>query len=94
MIDINCILEKLQGIGYNPKTADIVANELMKVSPKLLSCVNEWLSGDEVDHECNGYSIKSLMDSRQMTYPAALLTIDWLIKEPEKAKKSLEKGNR
>lgn len=27
-----------------------------------------------------------------MTYPAALLTIDWLIKEPEKAKKSLEKG--
>jgi len=27
-----------------------------------------------------------------MTYPAALLTMDWLIKEPEQALKSLEKG--
>jgi hypothetical protein len=29
------------------------------------------------------------MKERSMTYPAALLTIDWIIKEPDKALKSL-----
>ena len=27
-----------------------------------------------------------------MTYPAALLTIDWLIKEPENAIRSINRG--
>jgi len=27
-----------------------------------------------------------------MTYPAALLTIDWLIKEPERAMRSINRG--
>jgi hypothetical protein len=30
------------------------------------------------------------MEKQRMTYPAALLTIDWLIKEPNKAKEALK----
>jgi hypothetical protein len=29
-----------------------------------------------------------------MKYPAALLTMDWLLKEPQKAKESLRRGLR
>ena len=94
MNDKSLILDRLQSQGYNPPAANIVANELVNVSPILQSCVNKWLNGEDVDHECHGYSINSLMKLRHMTYPAALLTIDWLIKEPEQAIKSIEKGTR
>ena len=41
-----------------------------------------------------GYSITDFMEKRKMKYPAALLTMDWLIKEPERAKESLKRGLR
>ena len=94
MTEINSIIAKLKSQGYNPTIAKMVAIELLGVSPILQSCVNKWLNGIEVDYECSGYSIIGLMESRQMTYPAALLSIDWLIKEPEQAKKSIAKGSR
>ena len=39
-------------------------------------------------------SRNSLRNKFGMTYPAALLTMDWLIKEPEKAIESINRGIR
>lgn len=72
----------------------MVANEMINVDRRLLPLVEKWMNGENVDYSCHNYSIFELMKSRGMNYPAALLTIDWLIKEPEKAKKSLMKGIR
>lgn len=94
MLNYNHIVDLLTKQGYNDKAASMAATELVKVCPMLQPLVERWLNGEEVDMESNGYSIHGLMKSRRMTYPAALLTIDWLIQEPQKAKKSLEKGNR
>lgn len=94
MTNIHSIKDKLIDQGYNDKAAAMVASELVKVAPCLRSHVEGWLNGEIFDHESHGYSVSGLMESRHMTYPAALLTIDWLIKEPEKAKKSLDKGIR
>lgn len=44
---------------------------------------------DIIDYGTNGYSVRQLMEERGMAYPAALLTMDWLIKEPKKAIESL-----
>lgn len=90
----NYIAEKLLKQGYPDRVANLVSLDLVKVDSNLMPLVERWLNGEEDDYKSHGYSIFGLMNSRGMTYPAALLTIDWLIKEPEKAKKSLEKGIR
>ena len=84
--------KKLTEQGYQSKMAEMVAKELMNVDNSLAMHVISWLKDEFTDFESHGYSIAELMKTRNMTYPAALLTIDWLIKEPEKAKKSLEQG--
>lgn len=88
------IISKLIKQGYPAEASAIVAKELIHVNEVLQPIVNKWLNGEENDYECHGYSVLDLMKSRGMTYPAALLTIDWLIKEPEKAKKSIERGKK
>lgn len=88
------IKNKLIKQGYDSKPASMVAHEIINVDLLLQPVVDSWLSGEETDYSSHGYSIKGLMKSRGMTYPAALLTIDWLIKEPKKAIESLKKGNR
>lgn len=88
------VAKKLTSQGYNSKAASMVAMEIVKVDNRLNPLVEKWLKGEEDDFKSHGYSIFGLMKSRSMTYPAALLTIDWLIKEPEAAKKSLERGKK
>jgi len=94
MTDKSTIKKNLINQGYDIKTASIVASELVLVDDSLQPLVEKWLDGNETDYECHGYSIYGLKMSRGMTYPAALLTIDWLLKEPEKALASLKRGAR
>lgn len=86
------LVKKLIEQGYQSKMAEMVAGELKNVDNSLSSYVVSWLKDEFTDFESHGYSISGLMKERNMTYPAALLTIDWLIKEPEAAKKSLNRG--
>lgn len=86
------IAKKLASQGYNSKASSMVAAEIVKVDSRLDPLVEKWLNGKNEDYESQGYSIFGLMKSRNMTYPAALLTIDWLIKEPEKATESIKRG--
>lgn len=86
------IQNKLIKQGYDRKPASLVAAEIVNIAPQLQPIVDNWLNGVEADYSSQGYSILGLMESRGMTYPAALLTIDWLIREPEKALESLNRG--
>lgn len=80
--------------GYSERNASLVARELLQLSEQLRPLLSRWISNEEetLDYEAHGYTIRGLMTNRGMTYPAALLTIDWLIKEPEQAKRSLTRG--
>lgn len=81
--------------GYPENAAKIVAEKLATLSTdELKKALAEWLSNSsEPLISSHGYSTKSLMDRNPgMTYPAALLTIDWLEREPDKAKTIIEKG--
>lgn len=94
MLNSNIIINKLVCQGYNHPNAKIVADELLKVSLSLKPYLKGWLNGKENDYTCCGYSIIGLMNTRRMTYPAALLTIDWILKEPDLALEALKKGIR
>lgn len=82
--------------GYPESAAISVAQKLATLKGKLKEAASEWLStGEEAEVASNGYSTKSLMEKYPgMTYPAALLTIDWFEREPDKAKPIIEKGIR
>lgn len=90
----NQIKQILIDRGYNERNATLVAQELTRLATPLQPLITKWLDDEQrlEDFEAEGYSISGLMQKRGMTYPAALLTIDWLLKEPEEAKLSLKRG--
>lgn len=89
------IYEALVENGYNEKSANLVLNELVQLSAPLNDYLVEWMeTGNCKDYTIDGFSVLDFQKNRKMKYPAALLTMDWLIKEPEKAKMSLIRGLR
>mgnify|MGYP000103969878 CR=1 FL=1 len=87
----NIIIERL---NCNVKTAEKLETKLNVISDELKPILNAWLeSGLETsDIEYNGYSINSLMKKDGMKFTGALLTLDWLIRDPKKASAVIEKG--
>lgn len=81
--------------GYDKEDAVRVALDLNSVNDCLKEALNKWLlDGTETDYKTVGYSILGLKNRFDMTYPAALLSMDWIIKEPEEAIACIEKGIR
>ena len=82
--------------GYDEKTARMVLPDLLDLSEPLKNLLKAWLENEkqQSDYAVAGFTVSEMQNERGMNYPAALLTIDWLIKEPENAKRSLTKGTR
>jgi len=92
---IEKIQQTLIGHNYSPRIAEKVASELMLLEAPLVPLLESWIEkGEETDYEASGYSVKGFMTSPGMKYPAALLTIDWILKEPEKAIAAIKHGIR
>lgn len=90
------IIKTLIERGYPENAAKHTANNLMKMAPELQEALQDWIdTGKMPVMKANDYSTDVLMTRFQgMTYPAALLTIDWLIRDPQKAAAAIEKGIR
>lgn len=88
------ILEILMQRGYTQRNASLVAEEMVNIAPQLQQYLEAWLMDKSYNenYEVGKYSLKRLQEERRMNYPAALLTMDWLIKEPEAALRSLNRG--
>lgn len=88
------ILEILMQRGYTQRNASLVAEEMVNIAPQLQQYLEAWLMDKSYNenYEVGEYSLKRLQEERRMNYPAALLTMDWLIKEPEAALRSLNRG--
>lgn len=88
------ILEILMQRGYTQRNASLVAEEMVNIAPQLQQYLEAWLMDKSYNenYQVGEYSLKRLQEERRMNYPAALLTMDWLIKEPEAALRSLNRG--
>lgn len=88
------ILEILMQRGYTQRNASLVAEEMVNIAPQLQQYLEAWLMDKSYNenYEVEEYSLRRLQEERRMNYPAALLTLDWLIKEPEAALRSLNRG--
>lgn len=88
------ILEILMQRGYSERNASLVAEEMINIASQLRHLLEGWLMDKSYckNYEIGEYSVMRLQKERRMNYPAALLTLDWLIKEPEAALRSLNRG--
>lgn len=84
----------IKRLNCDEKTAEKLEAKLKNITEELKPILNAWLeSGTEnSDLEFNGYSINSLLKKDGVKFTGALLTLDWLIRDPEKATAVIEKG--
>ena len=79
--------------GYPKSGAALVSGKLLHLQRPIKSIFKDWwLLGENPDVEIEGYTFESLMELHKMNPIAAFLTLDWLIREPERAKESLKHG--
>ncbi len=81
--------------GYTDKQINAVIDDLLAIDESLKEGFSLWIESEkETDYTIKGITLSELKNKFGMTYPAALLTMDWLIKEPEKAIESINRGIR
>lgn len=88
---INALVTRL---NYSLQKAGLLWNELAQMDEALFSVLLRWLdSGDGSDQvQYEGYCVDSLCEDYGMNIISALLTLDWVIKEPEQAVSALREG--
>lgn len=92
MVDVEKILIER---GYKADAARLLAALLSRINGKLRPLLDAWLENEsEGDIVVAGISLITLKNKHNLKYPAALLSIDWLIREPEKAKAAIIRGIR
>ena len=73
--------------GYNTNAAIVAAHEAKTLSIDLIPLFEAWLqdASNKQDYTAEGISLLDMQNKTKSTYLAALLNMDWIIKEPEKA---------
>ena len=78
---------------YTEVRAARIFQQLQSADEDILFAVNSWMEdGSEIDFSERGWNVARLKSELGMNYLAAVLTIDWLRKEPEDAIKALKDG--
>ena len=77
---------------YKDTQAKLVLHEIQNLNPDYIPYFLAWVENPEDQHDIifDGISLCKLMEKKGMNYLAALLTIDWLAKEPSIAKPIIE----
>ena len=84
----------MQRMNCDEKQAEKLEKKLSAVDPILKPILNNWLENgiEENDQVFNSFSINTLMKEHSLTFTGALLTLDWLLREPELATKAIKEG--
>ena len=82
--------------GYPERQAQITSANLSKLTGMFKNALDIWMeNGKETPMTIRDFSISDLMSRfKGMTYPAALLTLEWLERDYSNAKLAIEKGIR
>ena len=94
-IDVQEMVQFLvQEHGYSERAAKGAANKVAASSPAIRSAYVRWRETGELvaDLAVAGYSWSQLVAEYNMKAVGALVTLDWLHRDPDKAGKALERG--
>ena len=85
----------MKELDYSEHAAELTADDLIKIHPQLHPALQKWLDTRIITNvEVLGFSIKQLMEQREYTFPSALISMDWLLTEPDIAKEELSEDVR
>lgn len=84
----------MERTGFDEAAAELMEKDLSAVCDQLKPLVQNWLEtgAEDDDTMYEGYSLNSLKKAYDMYFTGAVLTLDWLIREPEKAKAAIRYG--
>ena len=87
----NTLIER----GYPERLAKDASREILSLSEELVPLMEKWLeTGIMTDYIIGDFSIEKMILQRGMMYPAAILTMDWILKEPGTAIPYLSKKRK
>jgi hypothetical protein len=90
----NVIKKLISDFSYPETGAQLIAEKIEESSPGIQEAFQVYFtSGEFPIFSIEGYTLQNLMSDHGMNPIAALLTLDWLVREPEQALKSLERGH-
>lgn len=77
--------------GYSERDAPGIAKRLLTSTPRVQAAFERWWHDGELDFSLSveGYTPQRLVDEYDFTPANALLTMDWLLREPKKALQAL-----
>ena len=79
--------------GYSFEKAPETAERLLSANKKIQDAFIDYLKDKTVSPlTIEGYDMKFFMQKYKMSAVAALLSLDWIIREPERAKKIIKRG--
>lgn len=78
---------------FSKDEAEYVIKKVEHMREDIKDALVDWLKSDkEPEIAVEGFTMRSLSDSYSLEPVASFLTLDWLSREPLKAKKSLARG--
>jgi hypothetical protein len=81
-------------LDYPPPGAQLVADKIERLHSDLREPFELWWNTGEVPTvEVEGYTVARLMTDHGLKPLAALLTLDWLLREPETAQATIARGH-
>ena len=95
IMDRTILINILKEEDYPVHMIERTASKLENLQPIVAAALENWISkGDFPLLTVDDYSFSSLVSDYGMKPIGALLTLDWLIRDPERAKQSLKRGIR
>ncbi|MCX6344888.1 MAG: hypothetical protein NT018_07420 [Armatimonadetes bacterium] len=80
--------------GYSDYGAGLMADKARKLDPTLRhEFLRWWNTGSTTEIAVEGYTVERLMRENSQNLLAALFTLDWLLREPDKAIAAIEEGH-
>lgn len=93
MIEKNKILELLKDENYPEFMYENTYQKISRFHDTVAASFASWIEhGKNPDITVEGYSYDFLTKRMNMQPVGAFITLDWLIREPERAKNALKKG--
>lgn len=87
------IIKFLEAQGVPKDQTEELSQMLEKTNPLIYNAFKTYIKeGTDPDLCIEGYTCRGLMKELGLSITGALLTMDWLIREPENAKKAIEEG--
>lgn len=85
-------LEKYPEV-YTEENIEGILQKIEDLPPELREGLDKFLeTGETPDIEVEGWTVEKLKEERGLNEIASILALDWLGREPEKAKETLKRG--